>query len=126
MSVCHATLPSGRMHRRYRSRLKCYRFEIWTTLNHLGWIGAPQTQILKSLGKTQYSKKIKSCFFFVIMLDGSNFGKKCFRDALFVTFSEFENFMKKHFNFFVKKVKNLSKSVWVEARDLKFCMNMRC
>jgi hypothetical protein len=42
--------------RRYLSRLKGYRFEISSTLRHLGWIDAPHTQnfeILESLEQTQ-------------------------------------------------------------------------
>jgi hypothetical protein len=33
-------------------------------------------------------------------------------------------FLKKNLIFTWKNVKNLSKSVWVEAGELKFCMNM--
>jgi hypothetical protein len=83
------------LYRRYLSRLKGYSFEISAILRQLGWINAPHTQnfeILKSLEKTQESKKkIKITFeIFVKILDGLNFGKKIFCDALIGFFSELE------------------------------------
>ena len=49
----------------YLSRLTCYKIQIFATLCHFGWIDAPHTQnfeILKSLEKTQESKKIETLF----------------------------------------------------------------
>jgi hypothetical protein len=43
----------------------CYKFEIFAFLHHLGWIDAPFIQnfeILKSIEKTQESKKIQNHF----------------------------------------------------------------
>jgi hypothetical protein len=71
------------LYQRYLCRPKGYRFEILATLRQLGWIDALPTQnfeILKSLEKTQESKKIKITFeFFVEML-------RCLYDALFGIF----------------------------------------
>jgi hypothetical protein len=36
------------------------------------------------------------------------------------------NFLKENFEFSLKKVKNLSKFIWVQAGELKFSMNMLC
>jgi hypothetical protein len=59
-------------------------------------IDAPHTQnfeILKSLEQTQESKTIKITFeFFVKMLDGLNFGKRCHYDALSGIFLRIGNF----------------------------------
>jgi hypothetical protein len=78
---CCRPVVDWNLYRRYLSRLKGYRFEIWATLRQLGWIDAPHTHsfdILTSLEQTQESKKCKISFeFFVKMLDGLNFGKRC-------------------------------------------------
>jgi hypothetical protein len=104
-------------YRWYFSRLKGYKFEIWANLRQLGWIDAPHTQnfeILKSLEQTQESKNVISVLiFFCKILDGLNYGRRCLLRC----------FILKIMKFTCKMVKNLSKSVWVKARELKFCMN---
>jgi hypothetical protein len=49
------------------------RFGISANLNHLGWIDAPHYETLKSLEKTQWSKKIK-LFFNQIMVEDARIG----------------------------------------------------
>jgi hypothetical protein len=66
------------------------------TLSRFGWTDAPHTQnfeILKSLEQTQVSKKFKITFkFFVNILDGLNFDKRCLTGCFYPKlFSELEN-----------------------------------
>jgi hypothetical protein len=112
------------LYQRNLSRLKGYRFEISATLRQLNWIDAPHTQnfeILKSLEETQESKKFKITFeIFVKMLDGLNVSKRCLLQCFiwffFFRIDFFWNYLKKILKLTWKMIKNLSKSVWVEAR----------
>jgi hypothetical protein len=65
ISVSHAAVVAQNLYRRYLSRRKSYRFEFSATFHYMGWIDAPHTQnfeILKSLEKTQESKKFEIIF----------------------------------------------------------------
>jgi hypothetical protein len=59
------------LYRRYLSRLKGYRFEIWATLRRLGWIDAPHTQIFEISRANSGVKKIK------ILSNRINIYKRC-------------------------------------------------
>jgi hypothetical protein len=90
-------------------------------------LGAPHSQNFEIPLKTQESKNFEISFEnFQKMLDGSKFGKKYLLGNHSVLFRiwKTQNFF--NLEFFLKKVKNLSKAVWVQARELKFCMVMLC
>jgi hypothetical protein len=80
--------------------------------------------------RIQESKNLKIIFEnFNKMLDGSNFDKSCHLENSIQNFFQIWkilNFLKENFEFSLKKVKNLSKLVWVAGRKLKISMNMRC
>ena len=107
-NLCHA----------YSLNHKSYRIQISATLSHLCEIDALHTQnfeILKSLEKTQESKKLN--FFFEIfgeMLESSNFDKRWLLGSSNHNFFQNLKFLK------------FTKSVWVWARELKFGMNVLC
>jgi hypothetical protein len=96
----------------------------------LSQLVVPHTQNFEIPLKTQESKKIDISFEnFKKMLDGSKYGKRCLlRISVQIFFQVWKilKFLLENLEFFLKKVKNLSKSVWVQARELKFCMYMFC
>jgi hypothetical protein len=69
---------------------------ISANFRHLGWIDAPHTQnfeIWKSLEQTQESEKFKISFeIFVKMIEGLNFGKRCFLGCSICNFFRIEIF----------------------------------
>ena len=120
---------TGNLYRRYLSRLKCYSVQILATLSHLCWIDAPHTQNFEISWENSGVKKfwIFLRFFFKTKRWAEIFRKDAYWEALIRTFfkiSKFQNFLKKILKISWKTVKNLPKSVWERARELKFDMDV--